>query len=516
MRVDIVGSGIGGLCAGILMLRRGAECTIYERHSRPGGLCTGWRRGTYSFNGCVHWVLGLKPGTSFHDMWGRIADVSRLECIEFDDRVVIEVPEGNGTWHFTLHNDVDRLQEYLLSIGPEDADVIGEWMSAIRLVMSHLQNLPPYPTEPTAWQRAMHYAGLWRMLPLFPFMSKWSRLTTTTFAERFRNPRLRAAVSRLYMEPTGMIVVIMGQAYMAAHVAPYPIGGSEALTDLLAETFLSLGGKLRTGCEVSGIRTEPSKGVFSARHRAVGLALADGTETEADWVCSAADWRWTVGTALGGRFLTEAQKALLQPSEANTYPSYCRIHIGTAQELSHLPHYLRLACDITLPDGTRFDQTELEINNFDPTLAPDGHTTLTVNFTTRKGAWWIALRHNDPEAYAKAKQEIWQSAKKVMENKLRGQIDLSAIEVVDIVTPATYERYTANSLGSSQGWTPMSNQLKRLPVRPKLRGLDNFVMCGHWLEAGGGIPVAMLSALRAEKIICSDWALSPQRKGGMI
>ncbi len=498
-RVDIIGAGIAGLCLGIRLQRDGIQTTIYEQSATPGGLCTGWRRSGYDFNGCLHWILGSAKGSSFHDMWLSVADIDTLSFKYFDERADIEIPSTDGSrpWHFHLYNDVDKFEAYLLSIAPEDRDVISQWTGDIRMAASFLPDLPPFPTEKTRLARALHYVRLWRMWRLLPMMSRWRRHTNKTFARKFRNVRLAQAVARLYMNETPMTAIVFGQAYMTARVAGTPIGGSLPLTRLLTDTYTALGGSLRLSTPVKSVRIEDG--------RAVGLTLADGTLTCADAVCSCADWRWTVGTALKGVRIPAAMRALLASPKEAIFFSYCRVHIGYAAPLESLPHFLRLACPLQLPDGTSFEQLELEISNFDDTIAPQGKTTLTANFTTREGQWWIDLRRSDPQAYRRAKEAVLQMTMDALAlhlPRVHGvSFSPSLVEVADVVTPATFLRFTGNSLGSSQGWSPLRDLLHRSPVRPTIPGLECFVMAGHWLKAGGGAPVALVSALFAEKII---------------
>jgi phytoene dehydrogenase-like protein len=65
--------------------------------------------------------------------------------------------------------------------------------------------------------------------------------------------------------------------------------------------------------------------------------------------------------------------------------------------------------------------------------------------------------------------------------------------VVDVSTPATVIRYTANWQGSTEGWlmTP-ATCLRQLPVT--LPGLKRFLMAGQWVAPGGGLPGGLMSA----------------------
>lgn len=493
-KVEIIGAGVAGLSLGIRLLRRGVRVVVYEASQSAGGLCVNWRRACYDFNGCLHWVLGARPGSSFHDMWSKVCDIDSLSFVDFDERADIELPDDDGgLWHFHFYNDVERFRAYLISLAPEDLALIDHWMDAVKTVVRFLPDLPPFPTEDSLLGRMAHYASLCRMWPMLPFLLRWQGLTTRSFALRFKSPRLRQAVEALYMNETSMTVVIFGQAYMAARVASYPLGGSRSLTGLLLRTFLSLGGCVEYGARVDRVRVDNGK--------AVGLLLADGRATSADAVCSCADWCWTVGHALGGLYASAAQRALFAAPKEAFFFSYCRVHLGIARSLAELPHFLRLAVNGILPDGTSFAQLEFEVGNYDPALAPDGKATLTANFTTREGDWWISLRKSDMDAYRRAKSKVAQVVLDALAERFPHLFVPSPVEVVEVVTPATYYRFTSNTLGSSQGWSPMPRVTKRLPVATTLRGLSRFAMAGHWLEAGGGLPIALVSALRAEKAL---------------
>ena len=61
-RVLVIGAGIAGLSTASYLQRNGFDTEIFELHTQPGGLCTAWKRGGYTFDGCIHWLMG--SGTS--------------------------------------------------------------------------------------------------------------------------------------------------------------------------------------------------------------------------------------------------------------------------------------------------------------------------------------------------------------------------------------------------------------------------------------------------------------------
>lgn len=480
-KIDIIGGGIAGLALGINLQKRGYQTTIYESHAIAGGLCTGWRRGEYTFNGCVHWILGAREGTSFHEFWEEIIDIDSIPFVEHEEKTQIELEETDrhGSHYFHLINNIDRFEEYLLDIAPEDAKLIGQWTSKVRLVMSLLDYLPP----------ARFSMKLMRLIKIVPFMRTWGQKSNREYAKGFKNAFLRSAIEHLYDAETRMSVIVFAQAYSAKRVALYPMGGSLAFVRHMTDTYLSLNGALRTNSPVEEIIVEGNK--------AIGLKLKSGETTTADYVASAADWHWTVFEALHGNYVTPEMMALKTPKKESVFYSYIRLFIGVDKSMNEWPHFERFrVAKLELPDGTTTDKMEVEVYNYDPTLAPEGKVTMIVNILTREGDWWIELRENNRDKYNETKRTIEQALIERLAEHY-GKEWREAIEVTDIVTPATFERYTHNMRGSSQGWAPMNDITKRLPVRATLPHLRNFVICGHWIEAGGGIPVALYTARQA-------------------
>jgi phytoene dehydrogenase-like protein len=75
------------------------------------------------------------------------------------------------------------------------------------------------------------------------------------------------------------------------------------------------------------------------------------------------------------------------------------------------------------------------------------------------------------------------------------------VEMRDVATPITFERYTGNWLGTFLGWRITTKTL-RLRMGKTLPGLKNFYMAGQWVEPGGGVPTAALSGRDVFQIIC--------------
>jgi phytoene dehydrogenase-like protein len=54
---------------------RGYEVELLEHHDSPGGLATSWKRGDYTFETCLHWLLGSNPDGTLHSQWQDVCDI---------------------------------------------------------------------------------------------------------------------------------------------------------------------------------------------------------------------------------------------------------------------------------------------------------------------------------------------------------------------------------------------------------------------------------------------------------
>ena len=86
-----------------------------------GGLAMSWRRGDYTFETCLHWLFGSKPGADLHAQWQEIFDIERLTFVNPDEFLRIEDENGES---LRLYSDVDRLEAELLRCAPQDAAAI--------------------------------------------------------------------------------------------------------------------------------------------------------------------------------------------------------------------------------------------------------------------------------------------------------------------------------------------------------------------------------------------------------
>lgn len=117
--------------------------------------------------------------------------------------------------------------------------------------------------------------------------------------------------------------------------------------------------------------------------------------------------------------------------------------------------------------------------------------------------YWKDLA-KDRNIYVQKKDEVAGLIISLLEQRFPGIA--GQVEVVDVATPITFERFTGNWKGSFEGWliTPENAYTLTKPMKQTVPGLKNFYMCGQWVEPGGGLPTSVMSGRRLMKQICRE------------
>ncbi len=483
--IIVIGAGVAGLCAGVYARQNGFNCTILEMHTQPGGLCTSWRRRGYIVDGCIHWLVGSSPANGLHRLWQEVGLVQGRRFIDLEIFQVLEDRQGRS---FTFYTDPEKLEREMLALAPQDAAAIREFVDGLRFALK----FNPPMGDKTGLAAALETGGfLLYLLPRMRTFRKWLGTTSAALEKRFSDPLLRRAIREMWLDDFSIFFVLSTLAWLQRKEAGYPIGGSLPMMHAVEERFLSLGGQVRYGAQVEKILVEGG--------RAAGVRLADGNELKADIVISAADGHATIFDMLDGKYVDDSIRAMYDTWKL--FPGIIFIGLGVNRTFELEPQSVvgtsfELAKPIMVA-GREVKSLCPNIFNFDPTLAPAGKTVMRMEIESSY-AYWKQL-HENPAAYEAEKKAIGEAVVRGLEQRWPGIS--SQVEMIDIATPVTFERYTGNWKGSFEGWlmTP-SNGMAR--VKKTLPGLANFYMAGQWVSPGGGLPSGVMTAREVVQMIC--------------
>ncbi|UCB46692.1 MAG: NAD(P)/FAD-dependent oxidoreductase [Spirochaetota bacterium] len=487
--IIIVGAGMAGLSAGCYSQMNGYRTQIFEMHTTPGGVCTTWKRRGYKIDGCIHWLTGTKSGTDFFPIWEELGVMQRCSMIEHEEYARIEGKDGKV---FIVYCDINRLDQHMKELAPEDKDVIEEFTNGIRK-MTHFPI--PWEKAPELYSPMDRLRIMRKMLPYMEFWRKWGEITIQDVAQRFKNPFMHEAfpfIFNLENPPDFPIMAVMKTfAWMDQKTASYPAGGSLELARTVEKRYLDLGGEIHYKSRVVKILVE--------NDRAVGVKLADGSEHRSDIVISAADGHTTIFNMLNGKYINGKIRGYYD--KLTLFSPLIYVGLGVARSFEEIPHTVT-GIDFPFDEPVVIGEKErsrlsVQFYAFDPTLAPAGKTFVRVHFASDYD-YWKKLKQG-PERYEEEKEQIADKVVALLDRRFPGLA--AKVEMRDVATPLTWVRYTGNWRGSFQGWIETTNTL-RLRMSQNLPGLKNFYMAGQWVQPGGSLPSVAMSGRNVTQIIC--------------
>lgn len=431
----IIGAGIAGLAAGCYAQMNGYQTQIFELHNLPGGLCTSWQRQGYLFDGCLYYLFGSGAGQPFYQVWEELGAVQGRQFVHHDELMRVVEPKGNT---LIVYSNPDRLEAHLKQISPGDRFLIEDLCDGIRAFtrfdLSLLWQIPKSLMTIADWTRI----GL-KMLPFVEPLATWGSISAQDFANRFEHPFLRRAIAQMFgWSSIPMMVGMSLLAYTHMRNAGVPLGGSLEFARSIEQRYLDLGGEIHYNAQVERILVE--------QDQAVGVRLYNNEEYYANRVISACDGRGTIFNLLRGQYVDRRLQRLYE--DHAPIHSQMQVSIALNRNLSNQPHWVTYLLDrpVIIADEKR---TEISIRHygFDPSLAPPGKSVMTVMLPTPYDYW--------QRIYGRS---LYHTEETQEANLLIDQLEQiypgikADIELIDVATPLTYERYTGKWQGANCGW----------------------------------------------------------------
>jgi phytoene dehydrogenase-like protein len=379
---------------------------------------------------------------------------------------------------FTAYCDPERLRKEMLSIAPEDKGTIDRIISDIKKFMRY-----GLPLEVT-------FSNLYPTIRSIILLYKY-RHTVEQLTDKFKNPVLKN-LFRLALDwgPMCSSFLLWTLALMATGNGAYPMGGSLPLIESVEKKYLQLGGTIHYQNKIKKILVENDK--------AVGIMLSDEKEIRCDIVISAADGYSTIFDWLEGKYINKKLQKVYQ--SFILFPPLVFVSLGIGSTYQDEPHSMSFALKNTFKIGKdEIRNIYFKNYSFDPSFAPPGKCVFTVMISSDYD-YWKKLKENKDD-YTSEKVRVGEAVVQAL-----GELypDLPGkVEVMDVASPMTFQRYTGNYRGSYEGWM-FDKQALTTRIPQTLPGLKNFYMAGHWVSPGGGLPSGVITGRNALKMICKQ------------
>lgn len=473
-KVAIIGGGIAGMTAGVLLQKAGFQTEIYEKNALPGGQCTGWKREGYFIDNCIHWLTGTRPGSALHELWKEIGALG--DGVELYEKEMFFSSELDGQT-LTFWRDKERTRREMLALSPEDEKEINKLIDYV--AMAETMTVPV--EKPFDAMNPIDFIKMgMSMKEMGKVMKEYGNMDIHELAMRFKHPLIQRAIIDYMPSGYQAYAFLVSYGTVTGENGDIPKGGSLAMSLRIAEKYKGYGGVIHTNTPVEKIILNGKK--------AEGIILENGEKVEADYVVCACDTDYTFRKLLPEKYMPQGLEKMYRNREKYPVSSGFQIAYAVDGVFSELTGTRIFSCDEMSVGSHSVKCMSIQAYDYEPDFAPEGKMILQTNFSQTEDDYkYWELLYKDREAYDTRKEEI---AGQAMEQVIAEYPFLEGkIRVIDVWSPMTYTRYCNSYKGAYMSFVN-TKQAKSITVPGVVKGIDNVLLASQWLMGPGGLPTA--------------------------
>ena len=485
----IIGGGLGGLASASLLARQGKKVLVLEKHAKPGGYASNFKRGDFTFDVALHAINGITPGTPSYKC---LEDCGVADKVTFIPQKSLYRLVGKDDEIVVPHGGVEQYKAFLGERFPAEKSNIERMFKEAASMFDELSSF--IHSRLPFWLRFI-------VTPvLYPRLLRFDRDTVHDFFSRFTGNRQLMEILAAQWPYYGLPPDQLAYSYFSypffdylAHGGFSIKGGSQMLANAFCDVIRQHGGKVALSSGAISINVEKGRvvGVVARKIGSVSTARVISNISPHETVSLVGE------QAFPRSFLARLQSMRPAMSAFQIYIGLdCPIsRFGVAEDeysvfVTHgadsLDQFAKMCAE-----SLDYEQVGWFLNffsNVDPSLAPPGKSTLGIIALVSGNHW----KNLSKEQYREKKQELVDALLKQAERRLPGL--LRHIEVLEAGSPHTMTKYTGSFQGSINGFAQSVDQAglsRRFPMRYPVKGLYHV---GAWTFPGGGYVGAMLSA----------------------
>lgn len=477
----VIGSGLGGLCAAIILAKENKKVLVLEQHTKPGGYLHSFKRRGWQFETGFHFSPELGDSQILQMYWKYLGILDKLELVPYDKKHFhsLRFPD----FQLNLRSGLDSMQELLNETFPDEK-------KAIDLFLKKITELKRY----FVYFNRDHIGDMDKEHASFE-ISVMDFLNSIGASEKLKAVLL--AHSYLYgvppsETPLGTHAIFFNALYSSTTDIK---GGGDALCGALAESLRENGGEIFFKKKVVQIKTKDKK--------ICGVVTEDENYYECDSIIFSANPKLSFSMFDENPFRNVYTKRI---TEMENTSSHFGTYIATSADLSEYKYDTLYFPSYDIDSLYKNPASALPKDSFMYFTVPTarlGKTTDGKNLVeTISMDTYGNYRQWSDSKFGRRPQEYKDFKEKIQENVIR-QLEVQIPEIVgkidfaDSSTPLTNEHFTNSPEGCIFGIKHSMEQMKA-PIRAKTK-LEGFYYTGQSLIFPGIVGVTITSF-----VTCSD------------
>ncbi|PPK70777.1 phytoene desaturase [Methylobacter tundripaludum] len=490
--IVIIGAGPGGLCAGMLLSRRGFNVTILDKHSEAGGRNRPIRLGEFVFDTGPTFLLMKHVLDEMFELCGKNSadylDFVKLDPMYrllFSDRAV------------NVYSDRDKMRAELTQAFSEGS---AGYDLYLKQEGERFKKLYPCIKRDYSSLKSFFSLDLLRALPGLAL----NHSVFSNLGKYFKEEKMRLVFSfqskYLGMSPWDCPALFTMLSYLEHEYGIYHVkGGLNKIAAAMAKVIAEQGGVIHTGTAVESLIIEDKT--------VKGVRLQDGGEIAADEVIVNADFAYAMTQLVKPTELKQYSPEKVKKFEYSCSTFMLYLGLDTRYDLPH--HSIAFAEDYTTNIKNIFGNKILSkdfsfyVQNAcvnDDTLAPAGKSALYV---------LVPMPNNDSNVdWETVCADMREQVLDTLETRLNLTGIRDHIECEKIITPQDWETDEHVFKGATFSLSHKFSQLLYWRPHNRFQELDHCYLVGGGTHPGSGLPTIYESAHISSKLICQKHGVS--------
>lgn len=500
----IIGSGLAGLSAGIMLSKKKYRILVIEQESQVGGYAINFKRKGYRFEGSLHSLSACELGGLTYQIFNQLGIQDKLEFIKIEnlkqqyDRIHKKTYENSY--------NIDLYLKMLTKKYPTEQENICKF---IRLGCKMCKLLSKWNSL-NKFSKFIYSMKSFSVIP--QILKYYHRTAQDILNEFFDNEQLKHEFLDFPYFCGSMAENLSAIVFFASFLdkfqngAYYVKGGSGYLTRVMADQIRENNGEIFLNHKVIKINIE--KGYAKSIIIQSQIGSKNLTEITADHIIYCGDTRNLVNNLIDSDCFSMIYKTEL--NNRQIIESMFNVYLGLDIDLKKYG-FKDYTNEFILPNGRKCNI--IIYSNIDPSCCPENTSNVVINSYMTIDEFYRAIELDGGirgEHYKTLKKNVTSEIVDRFCESLEIPNLKSHIVVCESATPVTYERYTSNYRGSISGYSLNFHNSVKHPVSYKTP-IHNLWIAGQWTGAGGGYYLSMLNGIHS-----SELAIKKIKKGTLL